>query len=802
MTERVDIAVVGSGPGGLSAAAHAAELGVSHVLLEAAPHLSNTIFRYQKGKHVMDEPGVLPLRSPLPFKAGSREAILKEWNDGVATLKVDVRCGHEVAKIARETEGFRLQCANGATVLAKHVVLGIGMQGNLRKLGVPGEDLPTVQYQLDDPDAYVGETIVVVGAGDAAIENALALAKNNQVIVINRRDEFARAKEGNLRLILRAIDEGTIQCWYNAAPESVEELRVGRKRLRMHVATQNGKAQILCDRVIARLGATAPRAFVEACGVVFPSKDPNAVPAISEKYESNVPGLYIVGALAGYPLIKQAMNQGYEVVEYILGRQVEPADEPLLKAKFRNVAGIPSVNALLARIQERVPLLAKITPLQLREFLIDSEIRTPRPGETIFARNDYTNTFFSIVDGEVQVIVDEAANKRIALKAGEFFGEMGLISGRRRSATVIAQSNCLLIETPRRSMNRLIQSVDAVKREVDKVFIARALQSRFTPESGIDKLKEMVESAEIRQYKAGDVLFKEGEPGDCLHLVRRGSLTISRDIGGKEVVLSYVPAGNYVGEMALLGESKRSATARAAIATETIRVDGEAFKRAVGRDPLLRLRLQAEYSARTAANIAMQQIGAGSDIVSFLLTQGAGEATDILLIDESLCVRCDNCEKACAETHGGTSRLDREAGPTFANVHVPTSCRHCEHPHCMKDCPPDAIHRAPNGEVFIADNCIGCGNCERNCPYGVIHMAAKPPKKPGLLQWLLFGRGPGPGESPYDPLKPPSPAEKKAVKCDMCKDLKGGPACVRACPTGAALRIGPDEFIAYAQSRR
>jgi Fe-S-cluster-containing hydrogenase component 2 len=121
----------------------------------------------------------------------------------------------------------------------------------------------------------------------------------------------------------------------------------------------------------------------------------------------------------------------------------------------------------------------------------------------------------------------------------------------------------------------------------------------------------------------------------------------------------------------------------------------------------------------------------------------------------------------------------------------------------MKDCPPDAIHRAPNGEVFIADNCIGCGNCERNCPYGVIHMASKPPKKPGLLNWLLFGAGPGPGEAPYDPAqKKEGASEKKAVKCDMCKDLSGGPACVRACPTGAAIRISPEEFPAYAQSRR
>ena len=68
------IAVVGSGPGGLSAACRAAEMGDSHILLEAKPHISNTIFRYQKGKHVMAEPSVLPLRaaaaalstSPLP----------------------------------------------------------------------------------------------------------------------------------------------------------------------------------------------------------------------------------------------------------------------------------------------------------------------------------------------------------------------------------------------------------------------------------------------------------------------------------------------------------------------------------------------------------------------------------------------------------------------------------------------------------------------------------------------------------------------------------------------------------------
>ncbi len=799
MTERFRVAIVGSGPGGLSAAARAAERGISHVLLEAEPHLSNTIYRYQKGKHVMDEPGILPLRSPLPFKASSREAILDAWDKGVESLKVNVRHGAEVKSITRTDGGHFVLKLAGGVIEADNVVLGIGLQGNLRKLGVPGEDLPFVQYQLDDPDEYVGETIVVVGAGDAAIENAIALSKQNEVIIINRRDEFARAKQGNLDAILKAIDDGRIQCYYNAGPEKVDALTVGRKPGRMVLSTPKGRAQILCDRVIARLGATAPRGFVEGCGVEFPSKDPAAVPAISPQYESNVKGLYIVGALGGYPLIKQAMNQGFEVIEYILGEKVEPADEPLLRDKFKSMAGFTTVEAALAKVQDNVRLLSHITPLQLREFMLDSDIRTPAPGASVFARNDYTNSFYCIVDGTVEVEINPQTGQRITLKKGEFFGEMSLISGRRRSASVYAGPGCVLVETPRRSMNRLINSVAAVRREIDLVFITRAIQQRFAPRSTAEELADIVADAQICKFQADEVLFTEGDVGDSLHLVRVGSLTISRNIGGREIVLSYVPAGNYVGEMALLGDSKRSATARAAVTTETIRLGADAFKRLLARDPQLRLTLQQEYRQRAAANLAIQSAGSGVDIISFLMQQGIGEATDVLLIDESLCVRCDNCEKACAETHGGTSRLDREAGPTFASVHVPTSCRHCEHPHCMKDCPPDAIHRTQSGEVYIADNCIGCGNCERNCPYGVIHMAGKKDSKPGLLSWLMFGAGPGPGEAPY--AKGAKPSEKKAVKCDMCRDVSGGPACVRSCPTGAALRISPEELVAYAQSR-
>jgi thioredoxin reductase len=455
---RFKIAIVGSGPAGLSAAARAAELGLSHVLLEAEGHLSNTIYRYQKGKHVMAEPGVLPLRSPLQFVAGRRENVLENWQSAVQALKVNVRCNAEVTAIAGSRGAFIVTTADGEAIEAEHVVLAIGLQGNIRKLGCSGENLDIVQYQLDDPDEYQNETIVVVGAGDAAIENALALADHNKVYILNRRDEFDRAKDANNDAILKAIADSRVSCFYETAVSSVEQ-RDGASRGVMKLSVAKADIELPCDRIIARLGATPARKFVESCGVKFPSTDPNSVPAVSATYESNVPGLHIIGALAGFPLIKQAMNQGYEVIEFIEGRATEPADAPLLRAKFAQAGKVGSVDAMIDEIRAQVPLMASLTALQLREFLLDSNLQRVQKGQAIFRLNDYSDTIYFLLSGNVEIAIDSAeAGSRFSIQPGEFFGEMSLISGRRRSARATATSECVLIETPRRSMNKLIAS--------------------------------------------------------------------------------------------------------------------------------------------------------------------------------------------------------------------------------------------------------------------------------------------------------------------------------------------------------
>ncbi len=795
MSEPFKIAIIGSGPAGLSAAAHAAELKIPHILLEAEQHAADTIYKYQKGKHVMAEPGILPLRSPMSFKAGKREEVLGAWDEELKKHKVNIRYGQEVTSVAGRDGAFEVKTKAGETFFCRKIVLAIGLQGNLRKLGVPGEALEGVQYQLDDPKEYSDETIVVVGAGDAAIENAIALAEQNRVILVNRNEEFTRCKEGNLTLILNAAKEGSVEVRYGVSAASVERVG-GEVPLRFNVKTPDGPDTIACHRIIGRLGGIPPRKLVESMGVKFPSADPNAVPELSDTYESNVQGLYVVGALGGYPLIKQAMNQGYEVVESALGRAVEPADEPLLAKQFANFSRTKTVSQVLDVIQSSVPLLQGINRLQLREFMLESDLHSPGPGEVIFRRNDYTNSFYMIVAGEVRI--EGEGGKEFALGAGEFFGELGLISGRRRSTTVKAGPGCVLLEAPRRAMLKLQSSVEAVRKQIDETFLKRAVRAYLAPMLPEEELAELVASGvQVRKYGGGEALFSEGDAPDGLYLLRRGSVMITRTIAGREVVLSYLSAGNYVGEMALLTDSPRSANVRAAVTTEAVVLDAGVFRKVLARNPKWREEMEARFLDRLRVNAAMEAAPDPGNIISFLLQQGVGEATDVLLIDESLCVRCDNCEKACADVHDGTSRLDREAGPTFAEIHVPTSCRHCEHPHCMKDCPPDAIHRSPNGEVFVNDSCIGCGNCEKNCPYGVIQLAPVDParRRPSLWSWLVLGLGTEPGMEPKPKGKD---IPKKAVKCDMCKDLKGGAACVRACPTGAAIRVSPDQFLAYA----
>ena len=155
----VDVAIVGSGPAGLSAAAHAAAKGMNHVLLEKTDHLSDTIYKYQKGKHVMATPSHLVLRADLDFDAGKREAILDTWNRQIADHKVTVQLNELTTALASSPlEGLDVAAATQPALDAAAAVVG-GAAGPAR----------TVELDLVVSDLGPAFTVVpLIGSGIAA----------------------------------------------------------------------------------------------------------------------------------------------------------------------------------------------------------------------------------------------------------------------------------------------------------------------------------------------------------------------------------------------------------------------------------------------------------------------------------------------------------------------------------------------------------------------------------------------------------------------------------------------------------
>lgn len=773
MPEHFDVAIIGAGPAGLGAATNAAAHKLSHVLIERR-EIGNTIFDYQKRKLVMAEPGKLPLRGHVPFQAGSREQILEAWTGAVREKGVHV-IQAEVDSIKKVGDKFEIYAKQQLLCSATSLILAIGVQGSPRKLGVPGEEPSMVAYSLSDPDEFSGKNIIVVGAGDAGIENALGLADNNSVSILNRSNEFARAKEANAAKITAAIDGGKIRHFANSEMAKIEPGFA-------YVQTPGGEVKVACDHIIARLGCILPRKFLESLGIQFPNSDPNSVPVVNSRYESNVPGLYILGALIGYPLIKQAINQGYEVIEHIMGNAVEPADQVLVEGRLKALPG--HVNENLAMIRSALPLFADLSDPQFRELIIDSTVHVTSKGATIFERNDYTDSFFSVISGAVEIELPNA--HAIEIQPGNFFGEMGLLSGRRRAATVRASKDAVLLESPRKQILKLISSVASVKQQLDKAFLQRALETSVFPGADAGFLKELVDRAQLKNFKKGEVFFKEGDAGDVLYVIRKGSVKVSRrNSTGADITQTYIPAGNVVGEMALLSPNatSRSATVSALVPTEAIMIGKADFLALLEKSPLVKERISRLARSREVENISTNFRESTGSVLDFVMAQGVTDADNFLLIDSDLCIGCDNCEAACAATHHGYSRLDRKGGKSFASVQIPISCRHCENPLCMLDCPPDALMRTSSGEVIIRDSCIGCGNCVRNCPYGVIRMVYEGASHSGFSLLSMLG------------LKKKEKGPAKAGKCDMCGHLSGGPACVRSCPTGAAMRVNPSRLL-------
>jgi Fe-S-cluster-containing hydrogenase component 2 len=252
---------------------------------------------------------------------------------------------------------------------------------------------------------------------------------------------------------------------------------------------------------------------------------------------------------------------------------------------------------------------------------------------------------------------------------------------------------------------------------------------------------------------------------------------VSQAFPGGEMVLRYLHRGDFLGSMGVLSGGVRSATCTALDNVEAVKIKKEIVDELLLRYPNVRKGLETDIH-RTRV-FTLEKVGALPAVpMDDFLEQGLMQAKNLLLIDLDRCTRCDDCVRACADSHDGVTRLIRD-GLRYDKFLVPTTCRSCSNPLCMVGCPVGSIRRKDTLEIIIEDWCIGCGLCAKQCPYGNISMHPITVDRP----------------DPEHPGHTKAAVENKATTCDLCSGLDE-PSCVYACPHDAAMRVDPQNYFA------
>ena len=258
-----DLLVVGAGPAGLTAAAAARQRGLSTLILEQERDLGGTIFHYPRRKLVLMQEVELPFVGRRREGEYGKEELLELLQEMARRARLEIRFGERVSAVERHGGALAVQ-SGGATVEARFLLLALGRRGTPRKLGVPGEELPKVVYQLLDAASYHGQNLLIVGGGDSAVEAAIGLARQrgNRVTLSYRREKLVRIKKTNEDRFARLLAKRQVEGLFSS---ELQEIRRDCVRL----TTPQGPLELPNDQVFVFAGGEPPFELLRRAGIRF-----------------------------------------------------------------------------------------------------------------------------------------------------------------------------------------------------------------------------------------------------------------------------------------------------------------------------------------------------------------------------------------------------------------------------------------------------------------------------------------------------------------------------------------------------
>lgn len=498
-------------------------------------------------------------------------------------------------------------------------------------------------------------------------------------------------------------------------------------------------------------------------------------------------------------------------------RDVQPGEIIIREGDFGNTAFLVIQGSVLISIQRLAASVLGRSEVKQKGILsaFSQLWKNPQVAEVRESAAKLDKTLTTNVDakGQTHICVQDIPRliepgKSIELSRGEMFGELGAMTRAPRSATVIAKDRCLLLEIRWQGLRDILKYDPTLRDHVDELYRKNSLQVqlRNTPllkdldEHAIQQIAErtIFQSTgnfdwhhQFKQIQKTDdaatkihqepLVVAEGDYVNGLILIRNGFARISKSHGDGHRTIAYLGGGQVFGLRELYHNWKNNdqtpylLSMRAIGYVDTLTIPTEIVEQYIL--PTIAKRqiptpLQPDTSSRER-RAQTRQSDLDQGLLEFLVEGRLINGTQAMLIDRDRCTRCDDCVRACATAHDGNPRFVR-SGPVHDNWMVAQSCMHCMDPVCMIGCPTGAIGRdEQSGVVHINDQtCIGCSTCSNSCPYQNIQM----------VPIRNSDHTPMVGEQDQLPIV-------KATKCDLCMEQMGGPACQRACPHDALVRI-------------
>jgi NosR/NirI family transcriptional regulator, nitrous oxide reductase regulator len=256
--EVLDLAIVGAGVSGISAAMEAKTAGLRYRVFEAVEEL-NTIRNFPKQKPIYTYPTEMTPSGQMQLGADVKEALLEELERYRAGLDV-VKA--RVDRLERQGDLLLLHTDSPTTLKALRVIVAIGKSGNYRALGCPGEKLDKVYQRLYDPKDFAGKNVLVVGGGDSAVEAAIALGRAGAAVTLSHRGkELARPKSENLDQLRALEQKGALKLELSSTVKEIREADVT-------LAGAGGSEAVLSnDVVFTMIGREAPLDFFRRSGI-------------------------------------------------------------------------------------------------------------------------------------------------------------------------------------------------------------------------------------------------------------------------------------------------------------------------------------------------------------------------------------------------------------------------------------------------------------------------------------------------------------------------------------------------------